>query len=183
MQNIAHLNVNNFDDLLKGENPRPRASLRAMLTYFTFVYRLYHLERHGKKEAFVCCTSECLGRRDVIQRLCFFDSVNPGLPGASSCFEATESCDICTLSWVVGWQSCKVSKPFDPLLLDMMMDALCSCHFSDLGVGNHVSSGLVDCYANDLNEISRSAHILSSKARLRLFTVSVFVTLVSVSLV
>ena len=32
---------------------------------FTFVYRLYHLGRRGKKETFVCCTSECLGRRDV----------------------------------------------------------------------------------------------------------------------
>ena len=35
--------------------------------YFTFVYRLYHLGPHGKKETFVCCTSECLGRRDVVQ--------------------------------------------------------------------------------------------------------------------
>ena len=32
----------------------------------------------------------------------------------------------------MDWQSCEVSKPFDPLLLDMMMDALCSYHFSDL---------------------------------------------------
>ena len=38
------------------------------LTLLTFVYRLYHLGRRGKKETFVCCTSECLGRRDVIQR-------------------------------------------------------------------------------------------------------------------
>ena len=36
--------------------------------YFTFVYRLYHLGRRGKKETFVCYTSECLGRRDVVQR-------------------------------------------------------------------------------------------------------------------
>ena len=41
------------------------------------------------------------------------------------------------------WQSRKVFKPFDPLLLNMMVDALCSYHFSDLGVGSHVSSGLV----------------------------------------
>ena len=38
------------------------------LLYFTFVYRLYHLGRRGKKETLVCCTSECLGRRDIIQR-------------------------------------------------------------------------------------------------------------------
>ena len=42
------------------------------------------------------------------------------------------------------WQSCKMFKPFDPLLLNMMVDALRSYHFSDLGVGDHVSSGLVD---------------------------------------
>ena len=35
------------------------------LTYFTFVYRL---GVRGKKETFVCCTPECLGRRDVVQR-------------------------------------------------------------------------------------------------------------------
>ena len=38
------------------------------------------------------------------------------------------------------WQSCEVSKPFDPLLLDMMMDALGSYHLSDFAVGNHVFS-------------------------------------------
>ena len=40
------------------------------VVYFTFifVYRLYHLGRRGEKERFVCCTSECLGRMDVIQR-------------------------------------------------------------------------------------------------------------------
>ena len=81
----------------------------------------------------------CLGRRDVVQRRCLFDSVNPGLPGESSCFAPTESCVVCTLSWVVYWQSCEMSKPFDPLLLDMMVDALCSYHFSDFGVGDHVS--------------------------------------------
>ena len=53
-----------------------------------------------------------------------------GLPGASSCFAATESCVMCTLIWVLDWQSCEVSKPFDHLLLDMMMDAFCSYHFS-----------------------------------------------------
>ena len=31
----------------------------------------------------------------------------------SSCFAATESCVICTLSWVLDWQSCEVSKLFD----------------------------------------------------------------------
>ena len=67
---------------------------------FTLVYRLYHFGRCGEKETFVCCTSECLGRRDVTQRQCLFDSVNPGLPGASSCFAASESCVICTLSLV-----------------------------------------------------------------------------------
>ena len=66
--------------------------------------------------------------------------------GASSCFAATESCVTCTLSWVLDWQSCEMSKPFDPLLLNMMVDALCSYHFSDLGVGDHVSSGLVDSF-------------------------------------
>ena len=70
-------------------------------------------------------------------------TVNPGLLGASSCFVAAESCVVCTLSWVVYWQSCEMSKPFDPLLLNMMVDALCSYHFSNIGVGNHVSSGLV----------------------------------------
>ena len=53
---------------------------------------------------------------------------------------------ICTLSWVLDWQSCEVSKPFSLLLLDMMMDALCSYHFSSLGVGDQVSSGLVDSF-------------------------------------
>ena len=47
---------------------------------------------------------------------------------------------------MLDWQSCEVSKPFDPLLLDMMMDALCSYHFSDLGVGDHASYGLVDSF-------------------------------------
>ena len=116
------------------------------LDLLTFVYRLYHLGRRGKKETLVCCTSECLGRRDVEQRRCLFDSVNPGLPEASSCFAATESCVICTLSWVLDWQSCEVSKPFDPLLLNMILDALYSYHLSDLGVGDHVSSGLVDSF-------------------------------------
>ena len=31
-------------------------------------------------------------------------------------------------------------------LLDIMIDALCSYHFSDVGVGNHVSSDLVDSF-------------------------------------
>ena len=44
------------------------SSPTTLLTYFTFVYCLYHLGRPGKKETSVCCTSECLGRRDVIQR-------------------------------------------------------------------------------------------------------------------
>ena len=39
-----------------------------------------------------------------------------------------------------------MSQPFDPLLLDMMMDALCSYQFSDLGVGDHVSSDLFDSF-------------------------------------
>ena len=47
---------------------------------------------------------------------------------------------------MLDWQSCEVSKPFDPLLLYMMMDALCSYHVSDLGVGDHVFSGLVDSF-------------------------------------
>ena len=38
------------------------------LLYFTFVCRLYHLGRRGKKDTFVCCTSECLGRGDTVQR-------------------------------------------------------------------------------------------------------------------
>ena len=44
------------------------------------------------------------------------------------------------------WQSCEMSNPFDPLLLNMMMDAHCSYHFSNFGVGNHASSGLVDSF-------------------------------------
>ena len=36
---------------------------------FTFVYRLYHFGRRGKKETFVCCTSECLGRRNAVQKI------------------------------------------------------------------------------------------------------------------
>ena len=58
------------------------------------------------------------GQEGCYTEKCLFDSVNPGLPGASSCFAATESCVICTLSWVLDWQSCELSKPFDPLLLD-----------------------------------------------------------------
>ena len=54
----------------------------------------------------------------------------------TSCFAATESCVVCTLSWVVCWQSCDMSKPTDPLMLNMMVDALCSYHFSDFGVVN-----------------------------------------------
>ena len=46
-------------------------------TYFTFVYRLYRLGFRGKKETFVCCKTECLGRGDVVQRHCLFDSINP----------------------------------------------------------------------------------------------------------
>ena len=46
---------------------------------------------------------------------------------------------------MLDWQSCEVSKPFDPLLLDVM-DTLCSYHFSDLGVGDHASSGLDDSF-------------------------------------
>ena len=44
------------------------------------------------------------------------------------------------------WQSCEMSKLFDPLMLNMMVDALCSYHFSDFGVLNHVSS-LVDSFS------------------------------------
>ena len=71
-----------------------------------------------------------------MRRWRLFDSVNPGLSGVSSCFAATEFCVVCTLSWMVYWQSCEheMSKPFDPLLLNMMVDALCYYHFSDLGV-------------------------------------------------
>ena len=47
----------------------------------------------------------------------------------------------------MDWQSSEVSKPFDPLLLDVMMDALCSYRFSDLGVADHVSSGLLDSFS------------------------------------
>ena len=32
----------------------------------------------------------------------------------------------------------------------MVIDALCSYHFSDLGVGDHVSSGLVDSFRKHL---------------------------------
>ena len=32
------------------------------ISYFTFVYRLFHLGRREKKGTFVSCTSECLGR-------------------------------------------------------------------------------------------------------------------------
>ena len=44
------------------------------------------------------------------------------------------------------WQSCEMSKPVDPLLLNMLVDALCLYHFSDFVVGNHVSSVLVDSF-------------------------------------
>ena len=44
------------------------------------------------------------------------------------------------------WQSCVMSKPFDLLLWNMMVNALCSYHFSDFDVGNRVSSGLVDSF-------------------------------------
>ena len=63
-------------------------------------------------------------------------SVNPGLPGASSFFAATESCVVFMLSWVVCWQSSEMSRPFDPLMLNMTVVALCSYHFSDFGVGD-----------------------------------------------
>ena len=82
----------------------------------------------------------------MLYRDSLFDSVNPCLPGGSSCFAANESCVTCTLSWMLDWQSCEMSKPFDPLLLDMMMDALCSYHFTDIGVWDHVSSGLVGSF-------------------------------------
>ena len=51
--------------LMKHESVTPSSGL---LSYFTFVYRLYHSERCAKKETFVCCMLECLGRRDVVQR-------------------------------------------------------------------------------------------------------------------
>ena len=44
------------------------------------------------------------------------------------------------------WQSSEMSKSFDPLLLNMMVVAPCSYHFSDFGVGNHVSFGLVGSF-------------------------------------
>ena len=53
---------------------------------------------------------------------------------------------MCALSWVLDRQSCEVSKTFDPLLLDMMADALCSYHFSKFGCGNHVFSDHVDSF-------------------------------------
>ena len=49
-------------------NDRKQQQKHKSVLYFTFVYRLYHLGRRRKKETFVCCTLECLGRRDVIQR-------------------------------------------------------------------------------------------------------------------
>ena len=84
------------------------------------------------------------GGGDVVQRQCLFN-VNPDLPGTSSCFAATESCVVYTFSWVVYWQSCETSKPFNPLMLNMV-DILCPFHFSDFGVVKHVSSGLVDSF-------------------------------------
>ena len=44
------------------------------------------------------------------------------------------------------WQSCEMSKPFDPLMLNMLVDDFCSYHLSDFDVLNHVSSGLVDSF-------------------------------------
>ena len=100
----------------------------------------------GRKRRLSAAHQNCLSRRYIISRQCLFDFVNPGLPGAPSCFAATESCVVCTLSWVVYWQSCEMSKPFNPLLLNMMVYALCSYHVSDFGVGNYVSSGLVHSF-------------------------------------
>ena len=34
----------------------------------------------------------------------------------------------------------------DPLIMNTMVAAICSYHFSDFGVGNHVSSGHVDSF-------------------------------------
>ena len=72
------------------------------------------------------------------------DSVSliPLIQGMSSCFAATESCAVCTFSWMVYWQSCEMSRPFDPLLFNMMVGARCSYYFSDFGVGSHVLSHL-----------------------------------------
>ena len=86
------------------------------------------------------------GQGGMLYKNSVSDSVNPGLLGASSCFVATESCVVCTLSWVVYWKSGEMSKPLDPLMLNMMVVALCFYHFSDFGVANHVSSGLVDSF-------------------------------------
>ena len=44
------------------------------------------------------------------------------------------------------WQSCETSKPFDPLMLNMVVDALCTYYFSDFSVVYHVSSGLADSF-------------------------------------
>ena len=74
------------------------------------------------------------------------DSVDPGLPEAFSCFAVTESCVACMSSWVVYWQLCEIPKPFNPLMLNMMVHAVCSYHFFDLGVVNNVSPGAVDSF-------------------------------------
>ena len=64
------------------------------------------------------------------------------------------------------WQSCEMSKPFDPLLLNMMVDALYCYHFSDLGVGNHVSSGLFDSNNDIKRHHSRLCTISSMRSEL-----------------
>ena len=69
--------------------------------YFTFYFCLPLIPLGASlKERDVCLLRVGMpGQRDIVQRYCLFDSVNPGFPGTSSCCATTESCVVCTLSW------------------------------------------------------------------------------------
>ena len=82
----------------------PFANRCSTYFYFTFVYRLYHLGRRGKKETFVCCILDCLGggmlHRDSVS-LTPLIQVFQGRPPALRPLNLVLY--TCTLSWVLDW--------------------------------------------------------------------------------
>ena len=76
------------------------------LTYFTLLLSTAYTTWGVAEERDVCLLHVGMpGQEGCCTGIVSLDSVNPGVPGASSCCAATESCVVCTLSWVVDWRS------------------------------------------------------------------------------
>merc|ERR1712121_241573 len=74
----------------------------------------------------------------------------------SSPWSASGSCArvplvVGTQGWLVGRHAYEVTKPLDPLSLNVVQDGCSSYHVSDHLVSDHVPSGLVHCFPQTLH--------------------------------